>query len=182
MSGELSAKAQRIEIETEVGLDLKEFVVEDAPAYFYLLNRNRAYLNQQHTGGRYHSGDEFMTYEELLENLLNPIHPEIQKFRLWDNGEMVGALNLIPDENRRVAIGFWVGEEFKGRGYATGAVEAACRHAFEQQDVDLICAEVLVGNQPSKRVLEKAGFSLAGTFTREIDGDTEQLWEYHLLR
>lgn len=56
-------------------------------------------------------------------------------------------------------IGYWVAEDSNGLGHATNAVTATARLAFEDLRLHRVQAETLVHNEPSHRVLAKAGFT-----------------------
>lgn len=60
-------------------------------------------------------------------------------------------------------LGYWLGVDFWGRGYATEAVEAMIELAFADTDADIVSAEVLTRNVASLRVLEKLGFEQTGS-------------------
>ena len=64
-------------------------------------------------------------------------------------------------------IGYGILEAYQGQGYATEAVRAACRWAFDHAEVKSLEAETDVGNTASQRVLEKCGFCPDGTFGEE---------------
>jgi RimJ/RimL family protein N-acetyltransferase len=73
----------------------------------------------------------------------------------------VGGIGVIPqtDIYRRTAeIGYWLGEEFWGRGIMTEAVKAVTDWAFENFEICRIYAGVLEWNPGSMKVLEKAGY------------------------
>ena len=55
-------------------------------------------------------------------------------------------------------IGYWIGEQFWGRGIATEAVRAVIDYAFSETDVSLLLGSARVVNPASRRVLEKCGF------------------------
>lgn len=55
-------------------------------------------------------------------------------------------------------VGYWIGEEFWGRGYATEAVRLLSFLCFEHLDASTLFAHVFVGNLASRVVLEKNGF------------------------
>jgi RimJ/RimL family protein N-acetyltransferase len=77
------------------------------------------------------------------------------------HGQAVGAVGFTiqPDVHRVSAeIGFWLGEEFWGRGIMTQAVRAVSAHAFEAHDLYRLYATVFEWNAASMRVLEKAGY------------------------
>jgi len=55
-------------------------------------------------------------------------------------------------------FGYWIGEEYWGQGYATEAVFAMQRFAFQATGKSELCACVHPDNPASARVLEKTGF------------------------
>jgi RimJ/RimL family protein N-acetyltransferase len=86
-------------------------------------------------------------------------------FAIVVDGEAVGGvgLELGRDVFRRSAeIGYWLGEPFWGRGIATEALGAMTDYAFEQFDICRLEAGVFEWNPASRRVLEKAGYTLEG--------------------
>merc|ERR1711964_838776 len=62
----------------------------------------------------------------------------------------------------KVSIGYWLGEPFWGRGYATEAVRAVTDYAFRELGVSRIEATAYSTNIGSCKVLEKAGFLKEG--------------------
>ena len=81
------------------------------------------------------------------------------------DGRLVGGCNLS-DIKRASAqsaqIGYWVGEPYRRRGYALGAVEAALRFAFGPLGLHRVEAAVQDGNIASVRLLEAAKFQPEG--------------------
>ena len=59
-------------------------------------------------------------------------------------------------------IGYWLGEEFWGRGIATSAVTEVTRHGIETHGFNRIFALPYARNAPSCRLMEKAGYVLEG--------------------
>ena len=55
-------------------------------------------------------------------------------------------------------IGYWLGEEFWGRGIVSEALRAVTDYAFATFDLCRIYAGVFEWNPASMRVLEKAGY------------------------
>lgn len=73
-------------------------------------------------------------------------------------GEVVGVCGLVVQEGRRDAeLGYWVGAEYRGRGYASSAAREAVAFAFTGPRLARVYALPLSSNRPSRRVLEKAG-------------------------
>jgi ribosomal-protein-alanine N-acetyltransferase len=89
-------------------------------------------------------------------------------------GSAVGGIgiDLLNDVHRRSGeIGYWLGEEFWGRGIATAAVRAFTGYAFSTYDVCRIQATVFEWNPASMRVLEKSGYTLEGRLRRSVTKD-----------
>ena len=63
-------------------------------------------------------------------------------------------------------MGYWLGEEFWGRGLATRAVTAASEWAFDNYKLTRVFAMAFSHNAASIRVLEKAGFEREGLLRR----------------
>jgi [ribosomal protein S5]-alanine N-acetyltransferase len=59
-------------------------------------------------------------------------------------------------------MGYWLGEQFWGRGIMTEAVTAVTDFCFDNFPLRRISAEVFSSNPSSARVLEKAGFTFEG--------------------
>lgn len=110
-------------------------------------------------------------YSEMLNCCL--CHPDQWEwYAMWvielAGGERVGDLCFKGlDENGVAEIGYGILEGYRGRGYATEAVAAACRWAFGHAEVRSLEAETDEGNTASQRVLEKCGFRRNGTCGEE---------------
>ena len=85
--------------------------------------------------------------------------------------ELIGNIGLyIQDDVYRCSaeLGYWLAEEYWGRGIGTGAVRAICEIAFSRSDLIRIYACVFEPNVGSCRVLEKAGFQLEGVHRQSV--------------
>ena len=74
----------------------------------------------------------------------------------------IGACGYGKREETTPEIGYWIGEPFWGRGYATEAVRVMIDHAFTATDVEALAAGCRVTNLASRCVLEKCGFQWTG--------------------
>jgi RimJ/RimL family protein N-acetyltransferase len=76
----------------------------------------------------------------------------------------VGAidLRLSDPEGTDAEIGFLVAPWARGHGYATAAVRTLCAWAFDALGIDRIVWMAYLGNDASRRVAEKAGFTIEG--------------------
>lgn len=72
-----------------------------------------------------------------------------------------GTLHHLDPERGIIEIGYWLYPRARGRGIATKVARALAEHAF-RLGVQRVTAYVSVGNVPSERVLERAGFTREG--------------------
>ncbi len=81
-----------------------------------------------------------------------------------DSGRLVGSISLMFDSNRvssdpsDAEIGFWIGKEFWGRGYATEAAGRLLEYGFEDMGCEKVWCLSLEANVRCSRVQEKLGF------------------------
>lgn len=84
-------------------------------------------------------------------------------FAIEVEGEAAGGIGLVLGvdvERVSAEIGYWIGEPFWGRGIAAAALWAVTEFAFDAYDLTRIFALPFANNTPSRRVLEKAGYTL----------------------
>jgi ribosomal-protein-alanine N-acetyltransferase len=83
--------------------------------------------------------------------------------------QAVGSIgfSFLSDVNRFTAeIGYFLGEEFWGRGIMTEALTAVTKYAMETHDLNRLFAMPYEWNPASLRVLEKSGYTLEGRLRR----------------
>jgi len=103
--------------------------------------------------------------------------PEM-KFCVEIEGAAVGGIGVHPgqDVHRHTAtVGYWLGEQFWGRGIMTEAVTAVTDFCFDNFPLRRISAEVFSNNPASARVLEKAGFTFEGRLKNHVLKDGKLL-------
>lgn len=106
--------------------------------------------------------------KELLDKYISSYKKE--DYYRWavilkETGECIGqiAYFLVDSKNHFAEIEYCIGSAFQCRGYATEATKAVIRFGFEQMNLHKvqICTKEI--NVPSKRVIEKCGFTYEGT-------------------
>jgi RimJ/RimL family protein N-acetyltransferase len=76
--------------------------------------------------------------------------------RAAETGELVGTTNLHLDWERRSAeLGIWLRKPFWGRGYSGERAAAMLELAFDRLDLELVGASHQIGNERSRRAIEK---------------------------
>src|SRR5215469_4395317 len=103
--------------------------------------------------------------------------PEM-KFCVDIEGAAVGGICVHPgqDVHRHTAtVGYWLGEQFWGRGIMTEVVTAVTDFCFKNFPLRRISAEVFASNPASARVLEKSGFTFEGRLENDVVKDGKVL-------
>lgn len=114
--------------------------------------------------------------------------PEASMFRAIEiEGHAAGSIALLRggDVYQKTAeLGYWLAEEYWGKDIMTRAVKRICGEGFRTWDIERIYAEPFAHNAGSRRVLEKAGFSLEGVMRRGVykRGQVRDFCMYALLR
>jgi ribosomal-protein-alanine N-acetyltransferase len=73
------------------------------------------------------------------------------------DGTLVGTLGLRIAPNAHGNVGYWIGHEYWGHGYATAAAGAGIAALFTHTGLSWLMAAHLAGNHGSARVLAKCG-------------------------
>lgn len=108
-------------------------------------------------------------------------------FAITVDGKVIGSIGVFRQENihRQTAeLGYYIAEEYWGKGIMTEAVKQICRYVFEKSDIVRIYAEPFAYNSVSCRVLEKAGFQYEGTLRNNAvkNGKIIDMKMYALLK
>jgi len=84
---------------------------------------------------------------------------------------LVGSIGIVSKEDiyrKNFEIGYFIAEEYRGKGIAAKAIKAATSYAFNDFDIERVYAEPFADNLSSRRALEKAGFTLEALFRRNV--------------
>ena len=116
----------------------------------------------------------------------NPATP-VTNFAIVVDGSAVGGIGLVLKDDvfrRSAEIGYWLGEEYWGRGIVTEAVHAVTDYAFATFDLCRVYAGVFEWNHASMRVLEKAGYEYECRMRKSVVKDGEIIDEliYAIVR
>ncbi|MDE6389216.1 MAG: GNAT family N-acetyltransferase [Lachnospiraceae bacterium] len=108
-------------------------------------------------------------------------------FAIMADNKVIGSIGVFRQENihRRTAeLGYYIAEEYWGKGIMTEAVKQICEYVFDKSDIIRIYAEPFAYNEASCRVLEKAGFQYEGTLRSNAvkNGNVIDMKMYSLLR
>lgn len=102
----------------------------------------------------------------FIASMLSSDENETFAFAITVDGKAVGSIGVFrqPNIHRRTAeLGYYLAEEYWGKGIMTEAVKQICEYVFRESDMIRIYAEPFAYNTASCKVLEKAGFQYEGT-------------------
>jgi ribosomal-protein-alanine N-acetyltransferase len=105
--------------------------------------------------------------KKWLKNLLKNYKkkkPDSFSFAIVVDDVLVGSIGAphIDWDNQKTEMGYWIGEPYWGKGYATEAIKLFVQMLFKKYKFMRIEAVPYSYNIASQRVLEKAGFMFEG--------------------
>jgi [ribosomal protein S5]-alanine N-acetyltransferase len=139
---------------------LRPWQKEDAQALAAIANNRQVWDNVR---DYFPTPYTVLDAEQWLESI-RTIHP-VQNFAILYQGRIAGNIGIVPKDDvyrMNVEIGYFVGEEFWGKGIATEATRLLVEYIKQEFNVVRIYAEVFETNKASMRVLQKCGFYLEG--------------------
>ena len=130
------------------------------------------------------------TAEDGLAYILSVLSANRDKvfaFAVEREGQVIGSISITRGENihsKTAELGYFLAEEYWGKGYMSQAVTQACERVFSTSDIIRIFATPFSDNTASCRVLEKAGFQLEGTLRKNAvkNGVIRDMRMYALTR
>lgn len=125
--------------------------------------------------------------EDYISNMLSSNEDETFAFAIIADNKVIGSIGVFRQENihRQTAeLGYYISEEYWGKGITTEAVKQICEYVFSHSDIIRIYAEPFAYNTASCRVLEKAGFQYEGTLRNNAvkNGKVIDMKMYSLLK
>ena len=124
---------------------------------------------------------------DFISSMLSANEDETFAFAITLDDKVIGSIGVFRQQNihRQTAeMGYYIAEEYWGKGIMTDAVKQICEYVFKNSDILRIYAEPFAYNIGSCRVLEKAGFQYEGTLRSNAvkNGKVIDMKMYSLLR
>jgi len=97
--------------------------------------------------------------------------PQVRNWAIEVDGALAGGIGLTLGEFEHagnVAIGYWIGKRYWGRGIASDALRALTAHVLATLRPRRLWANVMGANAASARVLENAGYVREAALARAI--------------
>ena len=125
--------------------------------------------------------------KEFISAMLSADESETFAFAITVDNMVIGSIGIFRQGNihRQTAeLGYYIAEEYWGKGIMTEAVKQICEYVFANSDIIRIYAEPIAYNIASCRVLEKVGFQYEGTLRSNAvkNGRVIDMEMYSLLK
>ena len=125
--------------------------------------------------------------KEFILAMLSADENDTFAFVITVNEKVIGSIGAFRQTNihsKTAELGYYIAEEYWGKGIMTEAVKQLCSYVFSNSDMIRIYAEPFAYNIGSQRVLEKAGFQYEGTLRRNAikNGKVLDMKMYALIR
>ena len=103
---------------------------------------------------------------------------------LKEDGRVIGSIGTSYYEDLdKIGIVYFVGTEFRQKGYVSEAVKAYLDYYFEHYAEDEILSTIREANVQSWKTAEKAGFVLEDTrMYKDINDSEEQLYRFYSIK
>ncbi len=124
---------------------------------------------------------------DYISAMLSSNENETFAFAVTVDNKAIGSIGVFRQGNihrQTGELGYYIAEEYWGKGIMTEAVKQICRYVFDKSDIIRIYAEPFAYNEASCRVLEKAGFQYEGTLRSNAvkNGKVIDMKMYSLLK
>lgn len=125
--------------------------------------------------------------KEFISAMLSADENETFAFAIMVDDKVVGSIGIFRQGNihsQTAELGYYIAEEYWGKGIMTEAVKQICAYVFAKSDIIRIYAEPFAYNIASCRVLEKVGFQYEGTLRSNAvkNGKVIDMKMYSLLK
>lgn len=164
--------------------DIRKWELSDAAALAAALS-NKKIKDNLRDGLPYPYTEQDGT--DYISAMLSEDENKTFTFAITVDTKVVGSIGIFRQGNihRQTAeLGYYIAEEYWGKGIMTEAVKQICKYVFDKSDIIRIYAEPFSYNVGSCRVLEKAGFQYEGTLRCNAvkNGKVVDMKMYSLLK
>lgn len=155
-------------IDEEISLRL--FNEDDAEEFYNLTISSKPYLKEW-LGWL----ENIKSVEDSYSNIKSRLNGLVENggypksFAIIYRGEIAGTIgfNDINKTNRIGVVGYWIGEQFQGKGIMSKAFKTIIDYGFNELNLNRIEVTVGVGNQKSRALPERFGFTKEGKIRQE---------------
>jgi RimJ/RimL family protein N-acetyltransferase len=137
-------------------LMLRRPTLADVKAIAHLANDRRIAENTRRLPHPYLQEHAIEFVRAIAENKRETV------FLIENNFVPIGMVGVDWRQPDALELGYWLGVEHWGQGFATEAARAVIDFTFEEFDVEHLISGARVANPTSRNILEKCGFQWSG--------------------
>lgn len=126
-------------------------------------------------------------YAESLETFDFSTYPgrdDLFAIRLKTTGRLIGIILYFDEKDGACEIGYGIGSQHWNKGYVTEAVLRFLAYLFDEKGMKTVTASYFIGNDASRRVMEKCGMQYLRFSPQEMEylGELRDLTYYAIDR
>ena len=158
---------------------LRQLELDDYKVIFETIDTQREYLGKWLPFVEFtKKPDDSKKFVEMTINLPEDRFEYV--FIIRRENQFVGLIGFkcTDKQNKKTEIGYWLSEIFQGKGIATKSVKRLCDFAFNELGINRVQIKCAVGNEKSKSIPKRLGFSFEGI---ERDGELLKVFYSSLI-
>jgi len=151
-------------IQVNEHLQIRPLRIEDAKQFFEIVDSGRAYLREWLLWV-----DTLTTVEQVETNIKeameNAEHGRSYRYGIFMDNKFIGVVEIknINKFSDDAQMGYWLAEEWQGRGIMTDCVRALITYCFNELNLRRISISIADANKKSRAIPERLGFVHEGT-------------------
>lgn len=137
-------------------IKLRRLTVQDADQLAHHANNPHVFANLRDSFPQPYLPENAIEFIKLINDEDPPY-----TFGITYENRVIGVIGLVPNADvyrQAIEMGYWLGEEHWGRGYATEAIALMTSYAFDKLNKRKVFCCVYAENRGSIRALEKNDF------------------------
>lgn len=167
-----------------MGFELRKWKIEDVASVAHCANNEKIACNLRDVFPCPYTENDAKYY---IESCINSSEDKQLCRSITVDDIAIGSIGIFLGNDvysKSAELGYWLAEEYWGKGIMSAAVKQICAEAFDKFDIVRIFAEPFAHNGGSRKVLENAGFTLEGIMRNGVykNGQICDYCMYALLR
>lgn len=152
-----------LEIPVNDQISLRQLEPQDAPLVFAVLETSRKNLRKFLPWVDYNTKEEHsLRFIELMQR--KAADQDAVAMGIWYEGHLCGVIDLHEWDHtlHKAEIGYWLGDDFQGRGIVTAACKALTTYAFKRLRLNKVEIRFVLQNEASGKIPIRLGFTREG--------------------
>ena len=158
---------------------------DEAETVYKQVNDNRAYLGKWLPWVPEQKGPED-SLQNIQQRIVKAQTGETLGLGIYLDGKFIGSVgfNRSVAAQKKGSIGYWIAEEFQGKGIMTDCVRALVAYGFQTLGLHRIRIQCRVNNKKSAAIPERLGFTFEGIGREDefVGGHFEDSRVYGILK